>query len=364
MTTYLFATWEGGGNLPPAVAIGQELNSRGHDVRFLGHAGQRDRVEAAGLRFLPYRQAKDFHAAAGVSPLKLMTVFADAGIGDDVLAELDRAPADVVVLDCLLFGAMKRLRAAGRAYVAYEHTLDGYLRKAAKGPFGILLRLRGLKLIDAGALTFCVTLPAFDPDAGNVVHTGPGVRGTPAAPERPAVLLSLSTFGFASLARTWQRVLDAVDGLDARVIATTGPSIDAATLRVPQNVEVHTWLPHAEVLPEVSMVVGHGGHGTAMAALAHDLPVLVLPLDGKSDQPTIGRTIERLGAGRHLNRRSSPAHIRATIETLLADGLHRAAAADLGAQVRAFDGRTRSADLLESFGLTAESHEGDGSLHG
>jgi len=31
-------------------------------------------------------------------------------------------------------------------------------------------------------------------------------------------------------------------------------------------------------MPEVSLVVGHGGHGTTMQALAHDLPVLLMPM--------------------------------------------------------------------------------------
>ena len=46
-----------------------------------------------------------------------------------------------------------------------------------------------------------------------------------------------------------------------------------------------------------TLLVGHGGHGTTMQALAHDLPVLVLPMDDKTDQPLVGRSIERAGAG-------------------------------------------------------------------
>ena len=39
MADILFVTWDGGGNLPPAIGIGRELRSRGHEVRFIGHAG-------------------------------------------------------------------------------------------------------------------------------------------------------------------------------------------------------------------------------------------------------------------------------------------------------------------------------------
>lgn len=152
----------------------------------------------------------------------------------------------------------------------------------------------------------------------------------------------------AATASSKQRVLDAVEDLPVRVIATTGPAVDPGVLRVPDHVELHRWLPHAEVLPQVSVVVGHGGHSTTMAALAHGLPLLVLPLDGQSDQPFVGRTIEASGAGRSLSRRSSPARIRAAIEELLGDGPHRAAAARLSAAVHDMPGASRGADALEA----------------
>lgn len=350
----LFVTWDGGGNVPPAVGIAAELARRGHAVRFLGHHGQAARLAAAGLPFMPFRSARSFTSTVPSSTMSLLSMFGDRAMGRDVLAELERRPADVVVVDCLLFGVMDALRQAGRRYVVLEHSFDGYFRRSAKGPLGLILRTRGfraLDLIDAGEPVLTVALDSLDAGHGDVVHTGPVLDGTPAgerpAATEPAVLVSLSTFAFRSLAPTWQRVLDAVDGLRARVIATTGPAVDQGVLRVPGNVELHGWLPHHEVLPQVSLVVGHGGHATTMAALAHDLPLLVLPLDSKTDQPFMGRTIQRAGAGRSLSRRSSPSRIRAAIEELVADGPHREAAARLGAAIRATPGATNGADVVE-----------------
>ena len=100
-------------------------------------------------------------------------------------------------------------------------------------------------------------------------------------------------------------------------------------------------------------MVGHGGHATTMVALAHDLPLLVIPMDAMTDQPFIGKAIQRAGAGRTMGRKSSPEKIRAAIEELLADGPHRAAAARLGAVVRALPGATTGADLVEDV-LSAE----------
>ncbi len=351
MSDILFVTWDGGGNVPPAVGIGRELMARGHTVRFLGHPGQAASFARHGLAFSGFPTARPFTSTEPASPLKILATFADRAMGADVLAELEERPADVVVVDCLLFGVMDALRRAGRRYVVLEHSFDTCWRRLAKGPFGVLLRLRGLRpleLIDAGEPTLAATIAELDTGHGDVVHTGAVVTGVPATPAEPTVLVSLSTFAFRGLEGTWQRLLDALAPLPVRVIATTGPAVDVDRLRVPDGVELHTWLPHAEVMPEVSLVVGHGGHATTMTALAHDVPLLVLPMDAKTDQPFVGRAIQDAGAGRTMSRRSSARKIRAAVEELLADGPHRTAAARLGAAVREVPGATTGADLVES----------------
>lgn len=354
MSTILFATWDGGGNVPPMLGIAAELDSRGHRVRVLGHPGQSERFARAGLPFGSYPHGRPFTSTTPSSTMTMLGVFGDRAMGGDVVAELASDPADVVVVDCLLFGVMDALRQAGRPYVVLEHSLDGYFRRTARGPLGWLMRLRGfrpLDLIDHGSPVLTVSLEELDEGHGDVVHTGPVLGDVapsePTSSGEPTVLLSLSTFAFPALTRTWQRALDAVDGLPARVVATIGPAVDADALRVPANVELHRWLPHDEVMPRVSLLVGHGGHATTMAALAHDLPVLVLPVDAKTDQAHLGAALERAGVGRRLSRRSSPARIRAAIEELLAEGHHREAAARIGHRIRELDGRRRAADIVE-----------------
>ena len=115
----------------------------------------------------------------------------------------------------------------------------------------------------------------------------------------------------------------------------------------PTNVEVLGYVPHAELMPAASLLVGNGGHGTTLQALAHDLPVVVMPMDGHADQPLVGRRLEEAGAGRVVAKRSTPAQLTPVLAAMLADGPHRAAAARLGAAVRALPGAVRGADALE-----------------
>jgi UDP:flavonoid glycosyltransferase YjiC (YdhE family) len=47
----VFSTWDGGGNVPPVLELGNELLSRGHEVVVMGHPSQKAAVEHSGLVF-------------------------------------------------------------------------------------------------------------------------------------------------------------------------------------------------------------------------------------------------------------------------------------------------------------------------
>ena len=45
----LFAVADGGGNIPPQLAVTRALRTRGAEVEFIGHAAVRRKVEADGF---------------------------------------------------------------------------------------------------------------------------------------------------------------------------------------------------------------------------------------------------------------------------------------------------------------------------
>jgi UDP:flavonoid glycosyltransferase YjiC (YdhE family) len=370
MSTILFATWDGGGNVPPAVAIASELRSRGHQVRFLGHESQREQLTGAGFAFSAYDGARPHRSTDANSALHVVSLFVERTLGRATLAELDARPADLVVVDCLLLPVLRACADAGQAYASLEHLYDAYLRRDwLHGPVGITGRLRGLDpsgCWDSAALCLATTLPSLDPAGtkpapANLRFVGPTVD--PPAPHdlgshEPAVLVSLSTCLYPGMPAALQRILDATAGLEARVVVTTGPAIDPSSLSTAPNHEVHRYLPHDELMPEVSLVVGHGGHATTMRALAHDLPLVVLPLHPLLDQPMVGASVARSGAGERVRKGTRPERLRRVITRLLGEGPHRAAAARLGAEIRGLDGTRAAADLVET--LTREAADRSG----
>jgi UDP:flavonoid glycosyltransferase YjiC (YdhE family) len=355
MAEILFVTWDGGGNVPPALGIATELQARGHAVRVLGHARQQASLTAAGFEIASPRRARSFSALDRNSPLALVAMFGDRGLGRDALDALADRPAEIVVVDCLLFGVMDALRTAGQPYVVLEHLYDAYLRGGwMKGPMGLGMRAKRLQPTRALAqarLRLVASLPSLDPSgekAGReLTYVGPVVPFSPRVEADPMVLVSLSTYRFPGMSECLQRILDACAGLDARVVATTGPVVDPGDLRVPANAEVHRFVPHAELMPEASLVIGHGGHSTTMQALAHDLPMVLMPMHPMLDQPMVARSIEDAGAGCVVRKKATAHALAPTIARLLGDGPHRAAAARLGAEVRALPGATNAADRIE-----------------
>ncbi|WP_369813380.1 glycosyltransferase [Yonghaparkia sp. Soil809] len=140
-----------------------------------------------------------------------------------------------------------------------------------------------------------------------------------------------------------QCALDGAAALDRPVIVTTGPAIDPAYLRLPAGAEVHRVLPHAEAMRRSALVIGHGGYGTTTAALAHGLPLVMLPLHPMIDQPMVARAVQDAGAGPALPKRASSARIASAAGRALGEPGYRAGAARLGTGIPAARAPQRAA---------------------
>jgi UDP:flavonoid glycosyltransferase YjiC (YdhE family) len=354
MSEILFVTWDGGGNVPPATAIARQLQTRGHTVRFLGHRSQRPALEEEGFQVEEASRTRDFTRFGDTSPFALLAALGDRGMGEDLRTALARRPADLVVVDCLTLGVLAAAPDLGVPYVVLEHLHHAAYVGMLGSPLGLVMRLRRLgpaRALDAARARIVTSLPSLDPldPDDNLVQVGPVVEWSPRLPHtEPMVLLSASTFGYAGLHDALQRLVDATASLAARVVVTTGPALEPRSLRLPSHVEAHAYVPHRELMPAATVFVGHGGHGSTTAALAHDLPMVLMPMDPRTDQPTMAAAVERAGAGVAVPRKAGVDQIAEAMAAMLADGPHRAAAAHLGAEVRAMPGDVLGADAVET----------------
>jgi UDP:flavonoid glycosyltransferase YjiC (YdhE family) len=360
----LFLTFDGGGNLPPALGIARELERRRGEVRFLGHEIQREAITAAGFGFEALTRGKDYSASTPrttIGTLRELTgLFADRGIADDALASIAAHPSDIVVVDCLLWGATDSLVRAGVPVVSFVHSLSAYFDANARGPVGLVARMRGVDPVAAtraAAITLVSTRVDLDPPGKHGYRRGLHHLGlvwqdaqpveAEADPARPRVLVSFSTTAFPGQERALQSVLDGLAGLPIDLVVTTG-AVDPASLNVPPGARVERRIDHGELLATTRLVIGHGGHATTARALLHGVPLLVMPMHPLMDQPAVGRALERLGVGRSLPKTAKPDRIREVVLALLADDAVLVTARAIGADARGRDGAVVAGDLLEA----------------
>jgi UDP:flavonoid glycosyltransferase YjiC (YdhE family) len=357
----VFAVFDGGGNIPPQLAVARALRARGAEVHFAGHQGVRDRVHEAGFSFESFTTGIELNPTVQRPLLSLMTDFAkvamDRRIGRDVVAAAQRYGADVVVVDVCLTAAIYEVVASKLPTVIFTHFFYRGVQDLAGGPVGWLLRLQGtppLGLERTGALTIVTARADLDPVRGTppVRHVGVVWQGKPSAAmamPTPRVLVSLSTCAFAGQRHMLQNILDAIDPLPVEATVTVGPAIDASGLRVPANASLHAWLDHDEVLATASLVVGHGGHSTTMRALSFGVPLVVMPANTLIDQKRVGAALENVGAGILLRKHASARRIRSAISTVLGDPRYLAAASRVGERIRERDGAQEAADAISEF---------------
>jgi MGT family glycosyltransferase len=391
------------GHLFPLTAILEELARRGHElsVRTLGselEASRRRGFDAAPID--PRIEAiehDDWRARTPQGALKrAVKVFCRRAELDapDLSGAIAAERPDAVIVDVNCWGAVSAAEAWGGAWASFcpyplaigsrdvppfgpglrpargpaGRLRDGLLRPLLTGTYERIMlpplnELReGLGLAPvAGAddfftrppLVVYLTAEPFEyarsdwPD--NVVMVGPCQWDPPAdAPpwlqeiDDPIVLVTSSS-EFQDDGRLVQAALDGLAGEPVHVVATL-PAQDAAALTVPANAHVERFLPHGPLLERAACAVTHGGMGATQKALAHGVPVCVVPFG--RDQLEVARRAEVAGAGTRLPaRRLSPARLRDKVREASAMG---AAARRVADGFAAAGGPAAAADALET----------------
>lgn len=161
------------------------------------------------------------------------------------------------------------------------------------------------------------------------------------------IYLSLGSLGGADVELV-QRLVDVLGKTRHRFIVSKGPQADRITLA--DNMVGEQMLPQTKVIPQVDLVISHGGNNTVTETLHFGKPLIVLPLFW--DQYENAQRIDELGFGIRLDTYAfDDTELTDAVDRLLADTELRAKLADIGAAIRARDGLRVGADAIERVGL-------------
>ena len=174
----------------------------------------------------------------------------------------------------------------------------------------------------------------------------PGAGGRDGA----LLYLSLGSLGSADVA-LMQRLVDILGRTRHRVIVSKGPLADQ--LHLPDNMAGEAFLPQPAIIPQVDLVITHGGNNTVTEAFHHGKPMVVLPLFW--DQVDNAQRIAETGFGARLPAYTvEDAELTGAIDRLLADAALQARLRSLSARLQAEPGTVRAADLVERLARTGQ----------
>jgi UDP:flavonoid glycosyltransferase YjiC (YdhE family) len=380
----LLATMQGGGTVPPTMAVARRLVEHGHRVHVLSEPTVAAEAAAAGCSFTVWPTApfadvtnrdrttgRDWEVRTPAQVLRLVRdltdfIFGAAGrYAADLLTTLDQVPADAVVLDPMILGALTGAERSGLptaglvpniylrptpgrpvlgsgwlpgdgplvrirdrvAPAVFERVVDLGLRRlnAVRAGLGLAPLRHVFDAFDRCTRVLVMTSPSFDPPPArlppNVRFVGPMLDDPAwAAPvslppgDDPLVLVAMSSTYQAQQA-VLNRAVRALAGLPVRGLVTLGPSLRAGEVAGAPNVAVVPSAPHAQIMRTAAAVVTHGGHGTVIKALAAGVPLVCLP-HGRDQGDNAARVVAA-GAGLRLSRRADAATIRAAVRRVL-----------------------------------------------
>jgi UDP:flavonoid glycosyltransferase YjiC (YdhE family) len=368
------------GHYSPLVPLATAAHQGGHAVAFATDAPILSEVSAAGFAAIPAGNRAETRAewAARFPGFDRLVgdaqrtffftkIFADIELAPRA-ADLERIVSswrpDLVVHEIAELGAPLVCTAAGIPYVdvGYGSLVPLSILEASGAAAASHWRERGLEPDRFAGLFRHLYIdtcpPSLETDEINLIGpvqpmrpaaagsaAGP-ISSDPIRPDRPLVYVTMGTVWNRDLG-VFRRILEALADQPLDVVATVGRTNDPEALGPqPPNVSVHRWIAQDDVLPRCALVIAHGGAGTTLGALAHGVPLIVVPQG--ADQFNNAERVVRAGAGRLLlvdDLRVDA--LRGAVADLLDDPAYRRAARAVAGEIAAMPTAASVLPVLE-----------------
>ncbi|MGW2595567.1 macrolide family glycosyltransferase [Streptomyces sp. NPDC001515] len=367
----------------PSLEVVRELVARGHRVTYANGPEVADRIEATGAALVPYRSVLPVADNTWPDdPIAAMGLFLDDAVQalPQLRAFYDEDPADLYLYDIGAYAGRALAESQKRSLMQLSPTFvgwEGYEEQVAAhlwalpGADAYRERFTGW-LARCGASTtamdaFCgrpadtlALIPRAmqphgdDVDTDTVTFVGPCFGGRAEGQEwtRPAsaqrvLLVSLGS-AYTDRPEFYRRCLAAFGGLPGwHVVLQAGRHTDRAALGpIPDNVEVHSWVPQLAILEQADAFVTHAGMGGSSEGLYTGTPMIAVPQ--ATDQFMNADRLVELGVARRIDTEDATADaLRTALTALVDDPAVAARSRRLRAEVRSEGGTHRAADLIE-----------------
>jgi UDP:flavonoid glycosyltransferase YjiC (YdhE family) len=381
----LFTFAGGTGHFVPLVPFARAAEDLGHVVAFGAQPGMMATVAEAGFSARATGGPTLIETAERMPLLEFDLAREERAIRDGYAGRTARDRAtrvrqlceewhpDILVCDEMDFGALVAAEAQGIPYATVTcNASGGFVRldlvreplNALRGEHGLqpdlqLSMLSRYLILVPFAPSFRGPASPLPPNA-HAIRTVPAEGAMNAADAswlaarsmRPLVYFTLGTIFNLESGDLFERVLAGLLDLPVDVVVTVGRELDPQVLGPqPSNVRVRSYIPQAVLLPHCELVASHAGSGSVAGALAHGVPMILLPIG--ADQTLNAARCEDLHVGRVLNAlEATPRDVKLAAMAVLQDVTFTQNAKRLQAEIAALPGPEYGVRLLERLAVS------------
>jgi MGT family glycosyltransferase len=134
---------------------------------------------------------------------------------------------------------------------------------------------------------------------------------------------------------------------DVTIIVTTGGQpAESIPVAIPSNARITSYLPYAQIMPEIDLLITNGGYGTVNMAISHGIPVISAGLT--EDKEEVSAHVQWSGAGIDLRtNQATPEAIKHAVDQIFTQPGYRERARQLSLEFASHDVEAELLSLIE-----------------
>jgi MGT family glycosyltransferase len=134
---------------------------------------------------------------------------------------------------------------------------------------------------------------------------------------------------------------------DVTIIVTTGGQpVESIPVAIPSNARIGSFLPYAQIMPEIDLLITNGGYGTVNMAISHGIPIISAGLT--EDKEEVSAHVQWSGAGIDLRtNQATPEAIEQAVNEIFTQPGYRERAQQLSFEFASHDVKAELLSLIE-----------------